>query len=48
MPGSTLIAAVIIFVATYTFVAVGKIPLYRIDRAGVALLGGSRWSGPAC
>jgi Na+/H+ antiporter NhaD/arsenite permease-like protein len=45
MPDPTLIAAVTIFVATYTFVAVGKIPLYRIDRAGVALLGGSLMVG---
>jgi Na+/H+ antiporter NhaD/arsenite permease-like protein len=45
MPDPTLIAAVTIFVATYTFVAIGKIPLYRIDRAGVALLGGSLMVG---
>ena len=37
----TAIAAVAIFVATYTIVALGKIPVYRIDRAGAALLGGS-------
>lgn len=32
---------IIVFVATYTVVAVGKLPGYRIDRAGAALLGGS-------
>jgi Na+/H+ antiporter NhaD/arsenite permease-like protein len=37
----TVIAAVAIFVATYGVVAVGKIPVYRIDRAGAALLGGA-------
>lgn len=41
MPDLTLIAAVVIFGATYAFIAVGKIPVYRIDRAGAALLGGS-------
>ena len=30
-----------IFIATYAVVALGKIPVYRIDRAGAALLGGS-------
>jgi hypothetical protein len=30
----TIAAAVAIFIATYAVVAVGKIPLYRIDRAG--------------
>jgi Na+/H+ antiporter NhaD/arsenite permease-like protein len=45
MPDPTLIATVAIFVATYAFVAVGKIPLYRIDRAGVALLGGALMVG---
>jgi Na+/H+ antiporter NhaD/arsenite permease-like protein len=45
MPDLTLIAAVAIFAATYAFVAVGKIPLYRIDRAGAALLGGSLMVG---
>ena len=37
----TVAAAVAIFLATYAFVAVGKIPVYHIDRAGAALLGGS-------
>jgi Na+/H+ antiporter NhaD/arsenite permease-like protein len=41
----TLIAAVLIFGATYAFVAVGKIPIYRIDRAGAALLGASLMVG---
>src|SRR6516162_4152891 len=41
MPDLTLIATVTIFIATYAVVAVGKIPVYRIDRAGAALLGGS-------
>ena len=45
MPDLTLIAAVIIFGATYAFVAVGKIPIYRIDRAGAALLGASLMVG---
>jgi hypothetical protein len=31
MPNLALVAAVSIFAATYAFVAVGKIPLYRID-----------------
>ena len=33
-------AAVLIFLATYVVIAVGKLPGYRIDRAGAALLGG--------
>ena len=37
----TVVAAAAIFVATYTVVAIGKVPVYRIDRAGAALLGGS-------
>jgi len=41
MPDLTTAAAVAIFVATYAIVALGKIPVYRIDRAGAALLGGS-------
>lgn len=41
MPEATIIAAWLIFLATYTVVALGKIPVYRIDRAGAALLGGS-------
>jgi Na+/H+ antiporter NhaD/arsenite permease-like protein len=45
MPDLTLIAAIVIFAATYAVVAVGKIPVYHIDRAGAALLGGSLMVG---
>jgi Na+/H+ antiporter NhaD/arsenite permease-like protein len=38
-------AAVLIFVATYVVVAIGKLPGYRIDRAGAALLGGALMLG---
>ena len=41
MPETTIAAAWLIFIATYAVVALGKIPVYRIDRAGAALLGGS-------
>lgn len=41
MNNATTIAAVAIFVATYAVLAIGKVPIYRIDRAGVALLGAS-------
>ncbi len=41
MPDITTAIAVAIFAATYAVVAVGKVPVYRIDRAGAALLGGS-------
>lgn len=41
----TSAAAVAIFVATYVVVALGKIPVYRIDRAGGALLGGALMVG---
>ena len=41
MNSATTIAAVAIFVATYAVLAIGKIPIYRIDRAGAALLGAS-------
>src|SRR5260370_40996654 len=41
MPETTIVAAWLIFLATYVVVALGKIPIYRIDRAGAALLGGS-------
>ncbi len=41
MPDITSAIAVAIFAATYVIVALGKIPVYRIDRAGAALLGGS-------
>jgi Na+/H+ antiporter NhaD/arsenite permease-like protein len=42
---ATTIAAVAIFVATYTVLAVGKVPVYRIDRTGAALLGASLMVG---
>lgn len=35
------ISAVAIFVATYLFIAIGKLPGYHLDRAGAALLGAS-------
>src|SRR5438874_4595689 len=41
IPDLTIAAAWLIFLATYAVVALGKIPVYRIDRAGAALLGGS-------
>ena len=34
-----MIAAILIFAATYLVMAVGKLPGYRLDRAGAALLG---------
>jgi Na+/H+ antiporter NhaD/arsenite permease-like protein len=37
----TAIAAIIIFVATYLVVAIGKLPGYQLDRAGAALVGAS-------
>jgi Na+/H+ antiporter NhaD/arsenite permease-like protein len=37
----TAIAAGAIFLATYTVLAIGKVPIYRIDRAGASLLGAS-------
>jgi Na+/H+ antiporter NhaD/arsenite permease-like protein len=45
MPNLTTFAAGAIFVASYAFLAVGKIPVYHIDRAGAALLGGSLMVG---
>jgi Na+/H+ antiporter NhaD/arsenite permease-like protein len=41
IPDTTIVAAWLIFLATYVVVALGKIPVYRIDRAGAALLGAS-------
>ena len=41
IPDLTIAAAWLIFLATYAVVALGKIPVYRIDRAGAALLGAS-------
>jgi hypothetical protein len=48
MSTATTIAAVAIFVATYMVLAVGKIPVYRIDRTGAALLGASLMVDTAC
>src|SRR5246127_1194015 len=45
MSDLTLVAAVAIFIATYVVIAIGKIPVYHIDRAGAALLGGSLMIG---
>ena len=45
MSNFATVAAAIIFLATYLIVAIGKIPVYRIDRAGAALLGGSLMVG---
>src|SRR5262249_11664138 len=45
MPDLTLIATLTIFIAIYAVVAVGKVAVYRIDRAGAALLGGSLMVG---
>ena len=33
------IAAVVIFIATYVVIAIGKLPRFQLDRAGAALLG---------
>jgi Na+/H+ antiporter NhaD/arsenite permease-like protein len=45
MSDTTIMAAWLIFLATYIVVALGKIPVYRIDRAGAALLGGGLMVG---
>jgi Na+/H+ antiporter NhaD/arsenite permease-like protein len=45
MTNVSAVIAVAIFLATYSIVALGKIPIYRIDRAGAALLGGSLMVG---
>ena len=37
----TTIAAIVIFVATYLVIAIGKLPGYQLDRAGAALVGAS-------
>lgn len=42
---ATLISAVAIFAATYLVIAIGKLPGYRLDRAGAALLGASLMIG---
>ena len=45
MNSATTVAAVAIFVATYAVFAIGKIPGYRIDRTGAALVGASLMVG---
>jgi Na+/H+ antiporter NhaD/arsenite permease-like protein len=45
MPDIITAVAVVIFAATYVIVALGKVPVYRIDRAGASLLGGSLMVG---
>lgn len=45
MPDLNTAIAVTIFIATYVVLTLGKIPVYRIDRAGAALLGGSLMVG---
>jgi Na+/H+ antiporter NhaD/arsenite permease-like protein len=37
----TTIAAAVIFAGTYLVIAIGKVPWFRLDRAGAALLGAS-------
>jgi len=39
------VAAILIFAATYLFIAIGKLPGYHLDRAGAALLGASLMVG---
>jgi Na+/H+ antiporter NhaD/arsenite permease-like protein len=41
----TTIIAIAIFAATYLVIAIGKLPGYRLDRAGAALLGASLMVG---
>jgi hypothetical protein len=38
-------AAILIFAATYLFLAIGKLPGFHLDRAGAALLGASLMVG---
>src|SRR5262249_42271150 len=45
MSNFATVAAPVIFSAAYRLVAIGKTPVYRIDRAGAALLGGSLMVG---
>ncbi len=42
---ATMITAVAIFAATYLVIAIGRLPGYRLDRAGAALLGASLMVG---
>src|SRR5436190_22441098 len=39
------VAALVIFAGTYLVIAVGKLPGFRLDRAGAALLGASLMVG---
>jgi Na+/H+ antiporter NhaD/arsenite permease-like protein len=39
------VAAILIFAATYLFIAIGKLPGYQLDRAGAALVGASLMVG---
>jgi Na+/H+ antiporter NhaD/arsenite permease-like protein len=39
------LAAILIFAATYLFIAIGKLPRFHLDRAGAALLGASLMVG---
>ncbi len=45
MGGGIELAAVSIFAATYAVIAIGKLPGFRLDRAGAALLGASLMVG---
>ena len=40
-----MIPAILIFAATYAVIAIGKLPGFRLDRAGAALLGASLMVG---
>src|SRR6266581_2897099 len=40
-----MLPAILIFAATYVVIAIGKLPGYRLDRAGAALLGASLMVG---
>src|SRR5262249_48631381 len=37
----TAVGAIITFAATYSIIAIGRLPGFRLDRAGAALVGGS-------
>ena len=42
---TSFVAALLVFAVTYVVMAIGKLPGYRLDRAGGALLGGSLMVG---
>jgi len=42
---ATRIAAIVIFLATYVVVAIGRLPAFRIDRTGAALIGAALMVG---